>query len=506
MPRPRFFRAIRQPDRSFVTDGELECLVGQQIPSVVSDAPDGVWAEWRWDGSELVVRTDRFGFMPVFYWSDKDSITVSTSLIDLVARGAPTEIDPVAISVFLQVGYYIDDTTPFRSIRVAPPNGTIRWNGELAVIDDRPMRGVTPDVTHEQAIDGYIELFQRAISRRRPKDDRFAVPLSGGRDSRHILLELLRQGHTPALVVTSEFPPPKSSPEVEPARKVCEALGLEHALAIPPSHFEQEYRQNLLQHCGADEGGWMIGMADMLHQRVHTSYDGVAGDMYGPARVFSRQWLEAYGRGRVDDIAESMLGRSVEPLARMLGSDYAGVGDREAAFDALKRELLRYQNNANPFGEFTTFNRARREVGQQAYSILSGLETVHSPYLDHELNDFLAQIPWPTMWEGDLHTEVVHRAYPEHAHLPFAGKMKSISAGGMYAKFAMDVLAYARRRNPDWLRRIPRLAAHWTKAAGSRRYRSSVKWATPARILNLILVDELRKNPARLAADYANEP
>ena len=159
-----------------------------------------------------------------------------------------------------------------------------------------------------------------------------------------------------------------------------------------------------------------------------------------------------------------------------------------------------------PFGEFTTFNRARREVGQQAYSVLAGLETVYAPFLDHELNDFLAQVPWPTMWQADLHTDVVKRAYPDYAHLPYAGKTGSVSAGGMYARFAMQVLAYARRRNPDWLKRIPRLAAHWAMAAGSRRYRSTVKWATPARILNLILVDELRKDPSTLASHFAREP
>ena len=380
--------------------------MGRQLPSTVSETPDGSWAEWRWDGESLTIRTDRYGFMPLFYWHGEDAFALSTSMIELLNRGAPADIDPVAIAIFLHLGYYLDDTTAFRRIRTPPPNGLIRWNGELEIQDRRPAWREEPR-TFPQLVEGFIDLFRASIDRRKPNDDRFAVPLSGGLDSRHILLELLAQGHRPAFAITSRFPPPRPSPDVEPATRLAQAVGVRHVVVDPPPLFESERRQNLLQHLCTDENGWILALADHLRRKsIHTSYDGIGGDLWGP-RLFNAERMALYRAERFDELAEILLGRDASPLAAMLGREYAGVDDRDAAVHAIARELARYRDLPDPSIGFLMFNRKRREISHSASCILATLGVVHNPFVDHELFDFLASAPQATVWSGPLHEEVM---------------------------------------------------------------------------------------------------
>src|SRR5262245_66096684 len=65
------------------------------------------------------------------------------------------------------------------------------------------------------------------MRRRQPSRPNVAVPLSGGRDSRHILLELCEQGLRPDFCLTARlFPAPAAYDEVEVAASLCQALGL----------------------------------------------------------------------------------------------------------------------------------------------------------------------------------------------------------------------------------------------------------------------------------------
>ena len=54
-------------------------------------------------------------------------------------------------------------------------------------------------LTRAEAIEHYASLFRTAVLKREPGGD-FALPLSDGRDSRHIFLELCRAGRNPALL------------------------------------------------------------------------------------------------------------------------------------------------------------------------------------------------------------------------------------------------------------------------------------------------------------------
>src|SRR5699024_8278358 len=88
-------------------------------------------------------------------------------------------------------------------------------------------------VSRDDAIDACIELFASAIAKRPPTDDAFAVPISGGRDSRHILLELHRTGHRPATCISLSDQPPDLSRDAVVAAALCKALNFNHVIVDP---------------------------------------------------------------------------------------------------------------------------------------------------------------------------------------------------------------------------------------------------------------------------------
>lgn len=493
-----YFRARRLPDGRFETEGEPTGDFGRPIPSTVHDRPDGVWATWRWDGQSLQVETDRFGFFPLFYAVEDESIAVSGSLRTLIEHGASRVIDPTALGVFLNVGYFINDTTPFATIRVAPPNGGITWNGALTVRDGTPIF-TTEETTYDDAVDLYIELFREAMRRRLPDDDGFAIPISGGRDSRHVLLEACAQGRPPRFAVTTAGKVPARGLEVAPAAAVCEAVGVQHVVIEPSPEFNVFYRQTIEQHFCADENGWMIGMVDHLRDTVHTTYDGVAGDMFGRARVFNEEWLTALRAGRCAELVDTtLLHRDIDAVAGLLGEPYEGVGDREAVHAALVTELSRFAETPNPGAGFTTFNRTRREIALGPYALMAGLDA-HCPFIDHALFDALSRIPYETLWAAPFHDDVIEKAYPEYAHLPYAGHAAPRPNRAEQFRLTRQVLGEALGPNGGWRRRAPRLAAHWARAASSRAYRDQHRWLSPPRLLYLTLLEQLRRDPRAFA-------
>jgi hypothetical protein len=80
---------------------------------------------------------------------------------------------------------------------------------------------------------------------------------------------------------------------------------------------------------------------------------------------------------------------------------------------------------------------------------------VYTPYLDQDLYDFLMGLP-PTVMSRNLsdgkafHTDAIHRAFPEYAHIPFENKKApGVDARQHNAKFAAEaarfLLRHARR-------------------------------------------------------------
>jgi asparagine synthetase B (glutamine-hydrolysing) len=452
--------------RQGVAEGDFSCSAGHRIPLPDGDV-DGIFAGWQWDGRELRVVQDRYGFYPLFEWRSHDATTVATDLHELVDRGAPRTLDFDALSVFVRVGFFVGRDTPFEAIRaVVPP----------------PLTPRHLDTTRSQAVDGFIDLFRSAIRRRLPSGP-FAMPLSGGRDSRHILFELRDQGHAPSACVTVRHFPPRANDDELVAAEVCKALGLEHRVFDQPrDRAAAERSKNALTHLCTDEHAQFLVLARQLAAMTSETYDGIAGDVLSQSTYLRSEVHSLFAAGHYRGVAEFVLDgygtmMSERALERVLAPELYRKMPRERAVARLTAEVEKYAEYANPIGSFFLNNRTRREIALSPYALMRGL-TVFAPYLDRDLYDFLSALPAALLMDRTLHTEAIARAWPQLAHIPY--ERKGITREDRWAQRRLAAaLAAATFRDASrrMLRRstlLPALLATMADGAPSRLWHATL--------------------------------
>jgi asparagine synthase (glutamine-hydrolysing) len=487
-----FFYGLCVGDRVEVR-GATSVFRGHRLPRSTG-TDDGIFAEWQWDGRRLVVRNDRYGFYPLFYFCTAREIGVSTSLIRLLALGAPADIDDDALAVFLRLGYFVGEDTPFRAIRMVPPNARFEWEDSRLAVSGQYCYGPPNGLSREDALDAYIALFRQAIARRLPPDSNFAVPLSGGRDSRHILLELCHQGHPPRFAITIPRYPPRAPEDERVAALVAREVGVTHRLLDQPARrVSSELRKNWLTHLCADEHTWYLPMIDCLEKEGVTVYDGIGGALSVAGMCFLRSNdCRLFEQARFHELAEALLDEfgivTERFLGELLGPAYRAKLNRDRATERLSAELRLHVDAPDPTKSFNFFNRTRREIALVPYALMNRIRTVFSPFLDHDVYDLLSSLtpatlsPDLTCTNKGFHSDAIRRAHPRFAHIPFEDSHASpLEARHHYAQFgaaaARHIIRNTRRpftvMNNSYV--WPRLAASLI----SGRFAADRGWLAP---------------------------
>lgn len=459
-----YFSALRVGD-VFQTEGMQGCVLGQRIPRGGRTGDDGVFVTWCWDGSRLVVENDRYGLYPLFYCARSNSICISPSLAQVVRSNSRRNLDFSALSVFFRLGHFTGADTPFEDVRFLPPNSVLIWeDGRLDIqprtdADDR----IAPrSQTFDDAVENYRDLFARAVARRLPRDDRTVVPLSGGRDSRHILLELVKQGVRPAACATVRFRPPSSNEDMRVARLLTERLRIPHIeVDKPSSFFEAELKGELMaNHCG---GGhiWILPLAARLVGEFTTVYDGLAGEVLSAGFMLDDRKTELFRREAWEALARLILeeGKAGPVLDSVFSKGFGAQISLDAAVERLVPELKRHAGLPNPVLSFIFANRTRRCIASIPFAMLHQMPVVHVPYVDRELFEFLSGLDPAMMAGGRLHDETIRRAYPEYADIPYEDKsVKAVMLPADHAYYRS-----ARRAFFSYLREAPAAATTLVK-------------------------------------------
>lgn len=395
------------------------CRLGQPL-DLGRPTPDGVFAEWAWDGARLTARTDRHGMRPLFYFAANGQFGISPSIPRLLREGAPTELDEPALAVFIRTGYYLGEDTPFRAIRALPPNATLTWSdGQLNVQGGYVRSPSARSIGRAAAIDDYIALFREAVRRRLPASGEFAMPLSGGRDSRHILLQAVELGARPTFCLTVRHHPPRFDEDVDLAGEVVGALGLPWVvLDQDESRVQAELRKNLKTSLCSDEGTAFMVMGGSLAGRAPAVFDGIGGDFLSDGRFQSERRIALLEAGKARELADALLAISPS-LPSLLSDEWRARLGRRVAVDRLQTELERHLDAPNPIMSFIVWNRCRREIALFAPGFYGDDVEAICPYLDHDVVDYLMSLPRAIFRGGSFHAETIRRAFPAYAHIPF---------------------------------------------------------------------------------------
>jgi asparagine synthetase B (glutamine-hydrolysing) len=470
------FLHLRHTDGQTTARGLATCRLGQPL-DFGRAIPDGAFAEWAWDGSTLGVRNDRYGLQPLFYWSRDGEIGISSSLPRLLLEGAPTELDEPALAVFIRTGYYVGEDTPFRAIRALPPNATLIWSGgHLTVtggypsVEPRTASG-TAAAGRDEAIDAYIPLLRAAVRRRLPLAHDLVMPLSGGRDSRHLLFEIVAAGPRPSECVTVRHHPPRTDDDAALAGQIAAAVGLPHrVLDQTAPRLEAELRKNVKTSFCSDEGTAFMALGDDLGARQVSVFDGIGGDFLSDGRFLTPRRQELADAGQMTVLANALLWRG-PLLPSLLSDDLKGRLSRSVAVKRLTAEVERHRDAASPVTSYIFWNRCRREIATFPFTFYPPNVAVFCPYLDHDVFDFLISLPASVFMPSSFHAESIHRAFPEYAAIPFESPSVSTDAAA-----TADVQRLLAEVDAALDRQPPRLIAAAKARAWLRTYvhRSSV--------------------------------
>ncbi|MCG5495337.1 asparagine synthase-related protein [Ectothiorhodospira variabilis] len=424
--RTRPFFAARKTNAGVKIDGLPTCNLGHVIAGGGRPVPDGLFVNWHWDGDRLIVTNDRYGIYPLFYSHYGSEIRISPSIYHILDGDFPKTLNFPGLAVFLRLDFFIGEDTPFEHIHVLPPGSRLTWTqGELTL--ERGSREVPAGVplSFDDSVDRYIELFAQSI-RRRPPLEAFHLPLSGGRDSRHILFELIKQGHRPDRVVTVQPHPPVDDEDRRIAALLAQELALDHdEVSYSPSYLAATLKDIELTEMCASAHTWLMPLAGYLEARASRYiYDGLAGSVLSGGFQVTDEKHSLLSNGKTSSLARMLLGGTDKErtLQAQLRSSFIKCIPKEIAVERLSHELDSHTKQRNPLVSYIFWNRTRRLVSLIPVSMLSHVQTVFCPYLDHDLFDFLINLNPNDTLGNRLHDEAIKRAYPQYAHIPYESK------------------------------------------------------------------------------------
>lgn len=412
---------IKKTADGMTTTGVASRTLGHKVTVPGARPTEGVFAQWHWDGTTLHAHVDECGFYPLYYYVTDTECAISPSIPALLLLGAPSHLDYAALSVFFRLGWFLGSDTPFTAIRAFQPGGTLSWTAGHATITGEAPKATASHLSRSQGIDGYIDLFRASLQRRLPDTDNFTVLLTGGRDSRHQLFELTRAGHKPQTAYSIGEYIVASNEEMVAAAAIANAVGVDHVIVNQSeSPFALERRNNFFTNFCADEHSWLWVLADKLRGKYQTIYDGLGGSIFDRGFQLTEKRLALSDAGRFEELAVDLFSR--EEVLSVFSPSIKQRCSRELAVSRIAQELQLYRHDPNPIDSFLFWTRTRRESALSSYRVLDSAHTVICPFIDLDLVNHLASLPGSMMLDHNFHDETIHRAFPQHAHIPFGPK------------------------------------------------------------------------------------
>jgi asparagine synthase (glutamine-hydrolysing) len=368
---------------------------------------EGMFALGLWDGGRrrLVVMRDRLGIKPLYYsWTNGRLAFGSEIKAVLEAGDVGRSLDDQALAEYLWYGNAFEERTIFRDIRVLPPGHRLLLeNGQLRVEAWwRIEEWLSHDPGVVEAGEAAIAVGQAvdtAVARQLVSDVPVGLFLSGGIDSSAIAVSAARTGGGPLSSYSVGFDYDRGINELPKARRVADALGLDHHELLVQSTGLEEVLADLVRAHDepfADAANIpLFLLARALGGSVKVVLQGDGGDeMFAGYRRYAilrhaamwRMWPEAFG-----PVVSTLLGGMGSRLAR-LG---AAAGQQDPA---LRMALLLTVETRrdSPTAMLVDAARRRLEVATDpflAYRRCAQRFADHDPVQQMLLTDITLQLP-----------------------------------------------------------------------------------------------------------------
>lgn len=356
----------------------------------------------------------RLGEFPCFVRRGAESVPdqFASNLFDLIT---PTSmIDPLGLAVLLALGFQVSQRSVIQGVeRVGAST-----SGDAGLFAREEFAGFPSPNSRPPSRGEIVELALDALRKSLP-EVRPVLPLSGGKDSRMILLGLRSLGVRPRIVLTAGAP--RHSVDALIARDITRKTSdpIEFVSGRGWS-LELERWRHTMTSLESLEHGWFLPVSLRARALGGPVTDGIGAGVLATGSLMKEDAVRLWKEGRTDELADWTLqhgagvGADFFDEARRLGLPLASADEVRQEIVAA---LFRLRNYPNPLGCFSLFHWTRRGIGASAFGLL-GRENVIAPWMEFELCKSLLAIELDEAIRHDWRDDVL--AALDRTGLPLA--------------------------------------------------------------------------------------
>lgn len=198
---------------------------------------------------KLYLVRDRYGVKPLYYCQkeDRTGLIFSSEMHPILSQLGETDLDLDSMATALRMRYFPAPTTPYEGVSKVRPGHVIEfdivsqvWSERSYLPRLRPLR----DLSFDQALREYGELFEQAIERQMLADVEVGVLLSGGIDSALVAYFANKFSMKPIKTFTVGYDVPHEADETIAASETASLIGSEHfSVKISKNQFDDALPQ-----------------------------------------------------------------------------------------------------------------------------------------------------------------------------------------------------------------------------------------------------------------------
>lgn len=388
---------------------------------------NGNWSYWKWDGTQLKASTSGGAHPPLYYSSTKSKIAIGNPAQRVAEISKNTSINWSAAAQVLLFGHCIGSETIYKNVKILPAGADFFWRaGHSSLLIDERQSPQQSDISYDHSIEEYLYLLNESILRRTPREkENFAMGLSGGRDSRHILLLLLRHGFKPDQIFSSHHYLNFSGNEITVAKKLCHELDLPLDVILPDNcRIRAETRKNIELDFQTLSHSWGLNLSDKLSIYPCT-YDGInAGVLFGRAgltQLLSKKCLDKKPSLKViEDIVYQQCERVERIVQTIVSPELFNALDFFDAKNIFSAELKKYEDYQNIAQAYLYFNHTIRDTSLFSFQLNKSNEVL-CPFDDIDLVNFALALPWCISRKVDFQNDAMFKDFPEQNNIGFSG-------------------------------------------------------------------------------------
>ena len=322
-------------------------------------------------------------------------------------RGA--KVDPIGLATVLSLGYAVAGRTVLAGVSC----------NEVDVSGFAATR-----VANAAQIEELVtEAVRNALGSQRPM-----VLLSGGRDSRLILLVMRKLAIRPSAVLTLAQRGAQSDAAV--AARFAAAVG-EPIERVAPLSFDgsRELDRHAMQSFQSLEHEWFMAISQMVRARGHNLYgglngggvtDGIGAGVLSTGSLLHPEAMLLWKDRRIEDLFDWTAAHGSGVSAGFLAAARAegvSLAEREAVLNEFASVMRSLESTPNPLGMYSLLHWTRRGIGASAYGQLPH-DRVRTPLFDEDLCRALAAMDGKEALAADWRETMLRRL--DDTGIPFS--------------------------------------------------------------------------------------